>query len=64
MNPLMKWMMWLATKPKEIRPGLMSSIKAAYTVKEIQVLLQGTKLRGCMARAGVAGLVITGEKQE
>ena len=64
MNPLMKWMMWLATKPKEIRPGLISSINAAYTVKEIEELLQGTKLKGCTARAAVAGLVISGEKQE
>jgi ubiquinone/menaquinone biosynthesis C-methylase UbiE len=66
MNPLMKWMMWLATKPREIRAGLMSSINAAYTVREIEGLLQGkgTKLKGCTARAGVAGLVISGKKQE
>ena len=29
MTPIMKWLMWFFTKPKEIRPGLISSINAA-----------------------------------
>lgn len=32
MNPFVKWFLKLMTKPKEIRPGLISSINASYTV--------------------------------
>ena len=32
---LSKWFMWLVTKPKEIRPGLITSISAAYSVSEL-----------------------------
>ncbi len=62
-NPIMKWLMWLATSPKAIRPGLISSINAAYTVREMVGLLEGTELRGCYtARSNPAGLVITGQE--
>jgi ubiquinone/menaquinone biosynthesis C-methylase UbiE len=62
MNPLMKLLMWLGTKPKEIRPGLVTSINAAYTVDEIRELLKGTKLQGYEVHKSVMGLAITGEK--
>ena len=62
MNPVMKWFMWLVTKPKEIRPGLISSINAAYTLKEIKSLLEDSNLKGCEVRQNIIGLVITGEK--
>ena len=63
MNPLMKWLMWLVTKPREIRPGLISSINAAYTLREIRTLLEDTELKGrYRARSTIEGLVITGEK--
>jgi ubiquinone/menaquinone biosynthesis C-methylase UbiE len=62
MNPLMKWLMWLFTKPKGIRPGLISSINAAYTVEEIKSLLEELNKKGCEVRQNIMGLVITGEK--
>jgi ubiquinone/menaquinone biosynthesis C-methylase UbiE len=62
MNPLMKWLMWLFTKPKGIRPGLISSINAAYTVEEIKSLLEELNMKGCEVRQNIMGLVITGEK--
>jgi len=34
-----KWFMWLVTRPKEIRPGLITSINAAYTPLEVKALL-------------------------
>ncbi len=40
-----KWFMKLMTKPKEIRPGLTSSINAAYTIQEIQSILSKTDLK-------------------
>lgn len=47
MNPIIKWLMRLMTKPREIKPGLISSINASYTVDEAQGILEETKLRGC-----------------
>jgi ubiquinone/menaquinone biosynthesis C-methylase UbiE len=62
MNPLMKWLMWLFTKPKGIRPGLISSINAAYTVEEIKSLLEELNIKGCEVRQNIMGIVIAGEK--
>jgi hypothetical protein len=62
MNPVIKWLMKLMTKPKEIKSGLISSISAAYTVDEIRELLKGTKLQGYDVHKSVMGLTITGEK--
>jgi len=62
MNPLVKWFMKLVTKPKEIRPGLISSINAAYTVEEIGSILEQSNLVGYKVRSQTMGLIITGEK--
>ena len=62
MNPAIKWLMKLMTKPKEIKSGLISSINAAYTVDEIRELLKGTELKGYDVHKNVMGLAITGEK--
>jgi len=62
MNTLVKWFMKLMTKPKEIKPGLVSSINASYTVDEVQRILKETKLRECQVEKSIMGLVITGEK--
>jgi ubiquinone/menaquinone biosynthesis C-methylase UbiE len=62
MNPLVKWFMKLVTKPKEMRPGLISSINAAYTVEEIGSILGQSNLAGYKVRSQTMGLIITGEK--
>jgi ubiquinone/menaquinone biosynthesis C-methylase UbiE len=62
MNPLMRWFLKLMTKPKEIKPGLISSINAAYTLEEIQALLVESTLTGYSVSRNLIGLVITGEK--
>ena len=62
MNPIMKWLMKLMTKPKEIKPGLISSINAAYTVDEIKEILGRTEMRECEVRQNVMGLIVNGEK--
>jgi hypothetical protein len=53
----------LITKPKEIRPGLTSSINASYTVGEIESILANS----CLAKANVKrtwiGFEITGAKE-
>jgi len=55
---LMKWM----AQPKAIRPGLVSSINAAYTREELLSILQESGLRGYTVKQNVMGLIITGEK--
>ena len=62
MSFLMKWLMWLSTKPREIRPGLLSSINAAYTLDDAQGLLLRTNLSGWQVRKNPMGIVISGEK--
>lgn len=62
MNPLVACFMKLVTKPKEIKPGLITSINAAYTLEEIRSILNRSQLRLSQTRREIMGLVITGEK--
>jgi len=62
MNPLLKWLMKLMTKPKEMKSGLISSINASYTFSEVRRMFEETKLRECQIEKNIMGLVITGEK--
>jgi ubiquinone/menaquinone biosynthesis C-methylase UbiE len=59
---LMRWFLYIASKPKEIRPGLISSINAAYTPSELRDLLKDTKLANCEVTGNMIGLKITGKK--
>jgi ubiquinone/menaquinone biosynthesis C-methylase UbiE len=61
-NLLMKWSMYLITKPKEIRPGLRTSLNAAYTVDEIHAILNETLLKDAHITKNIIGLEITGVK--
>ena len=58
MNPLVRWFLYMIVRPKEIRPGLMTSIDAAYTPKELRVMLAETPLASARVEGGVIGLVI------
>ncbi|MBN1106164.1 MAG: class I SAM-dependent methyltransferase [Deltaproteobacteria bacterium] len=62
MNPLVRWFMQAVTKPKEIRFGLISSIRAAYVVEEIRTILGESRLGGSKVKSKAMGLVITGTK--
>ena len=59
---LVKWFMWLVTKPKEIRPGLITSINAAYAPSEIEQLLSETKLKNYEVKKNLTGIKVTGIK--
>lgn len=61
-NPLIKWMIYASTKPKEIRPGFLSSINASYTVNEIKNVLNQSKLRNASVRSEFFGLCISGRQ--
>lgn len=57
-----RWFLWLTPKPKEMRPGLTSSINASYTLPEIKATLAGTKLKGWQVSKNPSGIVISGQK--
>jgi ubiquinone/menaquinone biosynthesis C-methylase UbiE len=64
MNQLVKWLMKLVTKPKEIRPGLISSVNASYTSQEIESILGESNLKGYKVSKVIMGFVITGQKSD
>jgi ubiquinone/menaquinone biosynthesis C-methylase UbiE len=57
-----RWFLWLMCKPKEIRPGLISSINASYTLPEIKAILARTELKNWQASKNTLGIVIAGCK--
>jgi len=61
-SPFVRWFLWIMTKPKEIRPGLITSINASYVIGEAETLLAKTKLQGWRVRKNLLGLVISGQK--
>ena len=64
MNPFFKWFLKLMTKPKEIKPGLVSSINASYTIQEITAILSKTNLKSATVKKTMMGFIIIGEKFE
>ena len=62
MSFLIRWFLWINTKPKEIRLGLITSINAAYTPKELRELIKNSKLSKCEVSASLIGLKLTGVK--
>jgi ubiquinone/menaquinone biosynthesis C-methylase UbiE len=63
MNFVIKWFMKAIAKPKEIRSGLITSINASYTPKEIQSILSGTALKNSTISCNPMGIIIKGIKQ-
>jgi ubiquinone/menaquinone biosynthesis C-methylase UbiE len=62
MFALVKWFLWLSAEPKEIRPGLITSIDAAYTPDELRELIKGTELEACKVSSNLIGSILTGIK--
>jgi ubiquinone/menaquinone biosynthesis C-methylase UbiE len=62
MNFLVRWFLWINSRPKEIRPGLISSIAAAYTPAELRALMQKTVFKNCHVKANPIGLTVVGSK--
>jgi len=54
--------LWLTTQPKAIRPGLITTINAAYTLNELRNLIEKTGLAGCKIEKNPLGLTITAIK--
>ncbi|MBN1773549.1 MAG: class I SAM-dependent methyltransferase [Deltaproteobacteria bacterium] len=55
-----RWFLWLMTRPTAIRPGLLSSIGAAYTPTEVAALLAETPLARARVASNPVGLTISG----
>jgi len=62
MFPLLKGCLWLIAKPRAIRPGLLTSINAAYTPDEVRALIRETELSSCEVAGSPLGLKIIGTK--
>ena len=63
MNPIKRWHMQFVTNPRQMRPGLISSINAAYTVDEIKEVLKETKLTDPSVTKNAIGLILVGQKK-
>lgn len=57
-----RWLMWLFTKPAAIRPGLATSIAAAYTPDELRELIGRTPLKGATVSSNAMGIELMGMK--
>ena len=59
-NPLIKAFMWLILRPTAMRPGLITSLKAAYTKAELEEILSGTNLTKTLVKTDPFGLTVMG----
>jgi ubiquinone/menaquinone biosynthesis C-methylase UbiE len=62
MSLFLQWFLWLSTQPTAIRPGLLTSIRAAYTPQELRELILKTDLAPCNVTGNAIGLILTGIK--
>jgi ubiquinone/menaquinone biosynthesis C-methylase UbiE len=58
-----RWFLWVATHPREVRPGLITSINAAYTPAELAQLIAGTPLQKCRVVPNPIGVTLFGIKE-
>jgi ubiquinone/menaquinone biosynthesis C-methylase UbiE len=63
MMAFVKWFILLGSKPREIRPGFITSVNAAYTPKELSEMINGTQLAWCTVSANPIGLILSGVKK-
>lgn len=59
---LSKWFMYSLCKPREIRPGFLTSVRAAYTRDEIRILIKDLRFKEVQVSQNPFGLQITGVK--
>ncbi|HOI60933.1 MAG TPA: class I SAM-dependent methyltransferase [Methanoculleus sp.] len=62
MNPAVIWFMKVSVRPAEMRPGLQTSIDAAYTRSELETILAGTPLESSSLSENPFGLRVLGVK--
>jgi len=62
MNGLLRGFLWLSVRPTAMRPGLLTSVRAAYTPDELRNLLNQTRLKTGKVSANAIGMEISGAK--
>lgn len=62
-NKLLKWFIYLTTKPREIRPGFLSSYNAAYIKTELEEILTKSNVDDFSITYDTFGLCIIGKKK-
>lgn len=62
MNPVVVWFMKISVRPIEMRPGLQTSIDAAYTRSELERMVAETPLKSGQVSENTFGLSIRGAK--
>jgi hypothetical protein len=62
MNPLVKGFLWFMTGPRQMRAGLLGSIRLAYTPAECEELVSRTRLSGWRVAGNALGLIISAQK--
>lgn len=62
MNPLLSGFLWLFMRPASMRPGLITSIQAAYTPQELHHVVAETKLKNSQIEENLIGVTIWGTK--
>ncbi|RPJ08879.1 MAG: class I SAM-dependent methyltransferase, partial [Spirochaetaceae bacterium] len=62
MNAFVKWFLKALCKPKNMRSGLVSSLNAAYTPREISGILGKTRFVDFSVKSSPFGLEISGRK--
>lgn len=62
MNWFLRGFLWLSVRPTVMRPGLLTSVGAAYTLGELRTLLDKTCLKGGKVSANIIGVEVTGMK--
>ena len=60
MTPLLKWIMYAGCKPKAMRPGLLTSLRAAYTPAELRGIVNVSHLPDPLVTSNVIGVSCTG----
>ncbi len=63
-NSLLKWLIYFSTKPKEIRPGFLSSQSASYTANEIKNILDQSALKKYSINKNFLTLCISGKTNQ
>ncbi|MDD3169765.1 MAG: class I SAM-dependent methyltransferase [Eubacteriales bacterium] len=62
-SPMLKWLVYFSTKPKEIRPGFLTSLNAAYTAEELTELFCQSALKNAAVQKDFFGLSLSGKIQ-
>ena len=62
MPALLHWFIRLSTKPRGMRPGLETSVNAAYTPGELADLVKGTRIASCRIKSVAIGTNLEGIK--